>query len=520
MSKKILMVLIALLGVTQVVAQEHEYIPFVREGVKWVYTNDYSLPNQQKLFTLELKGDATINGKTYKVMHKYSGESINWDDDTIPVYLREENKIVYGIVPDGKIYDECPVGIARNTEMLEKLSAGEEFILYDFSDPVKFIESWCTMPDDLFCKVISDTVTIAGRKSKRYMSKCTIGDFCMIEGIGYDGLFAGYPLALQHRDGTRDVSLDYVVENGEVIYRSERYNLPEGFHLSNILPLAREGVQWVNERVVIDHGEIKKSYYTYEFKGTNMLDHPVCYTYTDDILDTSTAMKAAVFKVPDGYDGPAINYLRPYYIYDNPAYDTVLEEGRNLMSFISSYGWKLLYQFSQSYSKIDMSNLENFYILYQKEPILSHSNFFEVDPLVIEGMECRRYAYVGEDGEPLAYITEGIGFDSRDMGDLLTPFTRKPDPDAEYQEYWGLSHVIKDGEIIYKGMRYDPSLFEGSKGDVNGDGKLSIADVTALIDLLLRDDVMFRSPCDLDDNGSLSIADVTALIDLLLSDAE
>lgn len=61
MSKKILMVLIALLGVTQVVAQEHEYIPFVREGVKWVYTNDYSLPNQQKLFTLELKGDATIN---------------------------------------------------------------------------------------------------------------------------------------------------------------------------------------------------------------------------------------------------------------------------------------------------------------------------------------------------------------------------------------------------------------------------------------------------------------------------
>ena len=518
MKKTILITLFALLGVSQVVAQEYEYVPFVREGVKWVYTNDYSLPEQQILFTLELRGEATINGQTYKVMHKYSGEGINWDEDTIPVYLREENKIVYGIVPDGKIYDECPVGIARDTEMLEKLQAGEEFVLYDFSEPVEFIESWCTMSNNLFCKVISDTVTIAGRKSKRYISKCTIGYFCMIEGIGYDGLYAGYPLALLRRDGIRDVSLDCVIENGEVIYRSERHNLPEGFRLTNILPLAREGVQWVNERVVIDHGVMTKSYYTYEFKGTNMLDHPICYTYTGKTLDTSTATIAAVFKVPEGYDGVTINYLRPYYIYNNPAYDAVLEEGRNLMSYISSYGWRLMYQFSSNTSDIDMSNLENFYILYQGEPFLNRSNFIEVEPLEIEGMECRRYAYLGEDGEPLAYITEGIGFDSRDMGDLLTPFTRKPDPTADHQEYWGLSHVIKDGEIIYKGMRYDESLFGGVAGDVNGDGRLSIEDVTCLIDLLLQGNPSFKQSADLDGSGSLNIRDVTALIDLLLSD--
>ena len=61
---------------------------------------------------------------------------------------------------------------------------------------------------------------------------------------------------------------------------------------------------------------------------------------------------------------------------------------------------------------------------------------------------------MGDEGEPLAYIVEGIGFDSYDMGDLLTPFTCRPDPEADYQEWCGLSHGVKDGQIIYKGMRY------------------------------------------------------------------
>ena len=41
------------------------------------------------------------------------------------------------------------------------------------------------------------------------------------------------------------------------------------------------------------------------------------------------------------------------------------------------------------------------------------------------------------------------------------PFTREPDPDADYQEYCGLCHVVKDGQIIYKGMRYTPGNLMG-----------------------------------------------------------
>jgi hypothetical protein len=102
------------------------------------------------------------------------------------------------------------------------------------------------------------------------------------------------------------------------------------------------------------------------------------------------------------------------------------------------------------------------YLKYvMREPLLTDDNFIKVDPVEIEGVTCSRYAYLGEDGEPLAYVVEGIGFDSYDMGDLLTPFTRKPDPNADYQEWCGLCHVVKDGRVIYKGMRYTPDNMTG-----------------------------------------------------------
>ena len=56
-------------------------------------------------------------------------------------------------------------------------------------------------------------------------------------------------------------------------------------------------------------------------------------------------------------------------------------------------------------------------------------------------------------------------------------------------------------------------------GDVNNDGSVSIADVTALIDLLLNGDtnVADHPAADLSGDGNISIADVTGLIDYLMS---
>ena len=56
------------------------------------------------------------------------------------------------------------------------------------------------------------------------------------------------------------------------------------------------------------------------------------------------------------------------------------------------------------------------------------------------------------------------------------------------------------------------------RGDVDGDGTVSIADVTSLIDVLLRgSEAPDTADCDLD--GIVNIADATALIDYLLTDS-
>ena len=60
---------------------------------------------------------------------------------------------------------------------------------------------------------------------------------------------------------------------------------------------------------------------------------------------------------------------------------------------------------------------------------------------------------------------------------------------------------------------------EGERGDVNGDGRISIADVTALIDHLLDSSSPVSTGADCNLDGKLSIADVTALIDYLLQNS-
>ena len=57
------------------------------------------------------------------------------------------------------------------------------------------------------------------------------------------------------------------------------------------------------------------------------------------------------------------------------------------------------------------------------------------------------------------------------------------------------------------------------RGDVDDDGSVSIADVTALIDYILSGDGtgINLAAADVDEDGSISIADVTALIDYILS---
>ena len=238
MKKTITLMMLALLGMSQMAAQDYEYVPFVREGVKWIYSiQDYNYHadyytnparGDNRIYrTIEIKGDTVIGGKTYKAVHKYSGDAIDMENDTIPVYLREEDKKVYAIVPDARHYDDCMLGnyyYQCQQEYADSVLSGNEFILYDFKDPISYWSRWNSDEDEWFnVNLQMDTVAVGDHLAKRYLNTNSAWDgFQIIEGIG---AFGGnsYPLAFfiplfPGEHVTERYNLEYVVDDNVVIY--------------------------------------------------------------------------------------------------------------------------------------------------------------------------------------------------------------------------------------------------------------------------------------------------------------
>lgn len=236
MKRSILLVALALLAVSQVAANEYMYTPFVREGVKWIYyyvnedgfyPADPVLGNGKVYMNLEFKGDTVINGLTYKAMHKYHGGAINADNDTVPIYMREKDKIVYAIVPDGKMYSDCPIGNSYSPDIYDLISEGKEFILYDFNDPVAYSDRLVNQSgyDDQYQHLYTDTIAIGSHLAKQYVGNLW-GDFRMIEGVGIDALSSytlDFFMVLPTGYGTY-FGLSHVVEGGDIVYRGQKFD--------------------------------------------------------------------------------------------------------------------------------------------------------------------------------------------------------------------------------------------------------------------------------------------------------
>lgn len=105
-------------------------------------------------------------------------------------------------------------------------------------------------------------------------------------------------------------------------------------------------------------------------------------------------------------------------------------------------------------------------------------------------------------------------------------------------EFTGLVNAVVTAEALPEGMQYreavvrfeipgayiDYTFMQGTKpepqpylkGDVNGDGEVNIADVNALIDILLTGVDNSEGRSDVNEDGEVSIADVNTLIDIIL----
>ena len=95
------------------------------------------------------------------------------------------------------------------------------------------------------------------------------------------------------------------------------------------------------------------------------------------------------------------------------------------------------------------------------------------------------------------------------MEDGVTYYARSR---TSYLDFDGNSHNTAYGPIISFVYRNRPY----QSGDVNGDGEINIADINAVIDMILSGTASDRG--DVNGDGETNIADVNALIDFILSD--
>ena len=108
------------------------------------------------------------------------------------------------------------------------------------------------------------------------------------------------------------------------------------------------------------------------------------------------------------------------------------------------------------------------------------------------------------DYDEMLYLTFVVG--QRCTGGLITLDGRLL---GNAGPYGGVGNVVFYKEVTVAVNRVS--------GDINGDGEISIADVTTLIGLLLNGETETGTAADVDGDGKVNIADVTALINILLS---
>lgn len=130
------------------------YMPMVREGVKWVYNDEYSSYNEpdigpkvMRIYTLEIKGDTIIEGTAYKKCYRHSDINLNgkkgalFCSDAAPtVCLREDKGVIYAIYVNVAeiMFDldfELDDGYFGLIGKSKPVTNDQEHVLYDFNDP-------------------------------------------------------------------------------------------------------------------------------------------------------------------------------------------------------------------------------------------------------------------------------------------------------------------------------------------------------------------------------------------------
>lgn len=232
MKKTVLWLMLAIAGISGVQAQESDYVPVVREGVKRVYVfNRFGIETDGGpivCYTEEMKGETTLNGRQYKNLYRYYGDEFDVNTMQPYAYVREQDKKVYAVLDMNNKLEDGDFNVYVNGSPMietEDFESTGEYLIYDFNDFKAFYDTYS------YIKVQSTgEIEVNGHMCKAYYmdEECR---YLILEGVGSVtdcGLL--FPMTGRWINGPHPhtLGLSHVIENGEVVYKSPRYDYLHG----------------------------------------------------------------------------------------------------------------------------------------------------------------------------------------------------------------------------------------------------------------------------------------------------
>ncbi len=294
---------------------------------------------------------------------------------------------------------------------------------------------------------------------------------------------------------------------------------------------------------------------TYEYTPT--VDYPIMICiegYNDpemDALEDFSAFVSTDWNTDEGYGELAYLKYPVYEVELDENGDTVKnEQGEAVYNFTGEYYWRGLNNFFSG--PMEMKTGLTIFITVDNPYI---SLYYELDPGEYTfpdegGVFQRTYDYVDENGDPdpitvdyLAFfccypyedgdwtitcngdeeLPEWLHLEIEDLETFETGtftaayFMADPLPDdVSYREAI-VRFEIPGDYMEYKFMQGEFVPVPGLPGDVNGDGEVNIADINALIDIILCGVDNSEGRADVNRDGEVNIADINAVIDIILN---
>ena len=487
MKKFYTIMLAVLLGGIAAQAQEADYQPLVREGVRWVNHSQYVHSGDEVYFgpvqtyTITLRGDTSVTSPSGTHQYKRVIHSMYpWRN----IFMRESEKKVYVLASDDPMY-----------------SSDEEYLLYDFSDDN---EAKLYSPEGVETTYVREgSVDINGHSCRVYK-----GDFgWLVESVGLVSRCDGdmiLPRWARVAGGEDNYGLDHLEDmDGNIIYKAPWYEEP-----TTCMPLVREGVVWqyaycifVSEAV----GAYTKVL-NIQFKGDtimNGVNYKKCYLYDSEELPANS--------IPVYYareNNGKVMFANPRHeVIDTIGTDTFMPEIPG--DLFEENGETVVYDFG------DMPNFaEKIYAVIESTS--------EVE---VNGMPAKKYHLSTEGTYGFDYV-EGVGVDGERSGVLFLPFVLLSTGYVSNPS--GLIRLADlDGNTLYEGAYYN--TYYGISYDVNHDGVVDIADINILINVMLGYDVPVghqghdtipvetaEKIMDVTGDGHVDITDINILINKML----